>query len=162
MTIDNKRLALLEGKNPLPEEVSTGGMFYRSPMRSITIPPPNYSTSPDDRERLWGYLMGKEEMWKAFKTAILTAKIGEPYDTDLIVYLFSFIDGIPRWVSLLSEWLGMEETREKFGWVECPEYARCSISDGEDGSLEWCKNYDAGECDCKPFGRIRADWAKEG
>ena len=70
---------------------------------------PSYSTFPPDRERLLLYLMGKEEMWKAFKTAILTAKIGEPYDTDLIVYLFSFIDGAPRWVSLLSEWLGMEE-----------------------------------------------------
>jgi len=84
------------------------------------------------------------------------------YDWPFVSWLFSPLDGVPRWVSLLSEWLGMEETREKFGWVECPEYARCSISDGEDGSLEWCKNYDAGECDCKPFGRIRADWAKEG
>lgn len=108
--INNERLAKFEGLHYhkwRPVKIypylicSLCGVYHSEPN-------PDYSTSPDDRERLWGYLMRKEEMWKAFKTAILTAKIGEPYDTDLIVYLFSFIDGVPRWVGLLSDWLGNE------------------------------------------------------
>ena len=113
---------------------------------------PDYSTSPADRERLWLYLMGKEEMWKAFKTAILTAKIGEPYDTDLIVYLFSFIDGVPRWVGLLSDWLGMEETRNRFGWKECPDKGKL-YEDVPVTRCEFC-----GEQCTK--GKIRAEWAR--
>jgi len=113
---------------------------------------PDYSTSPADRERLLLYLMGQEEMWKAFKTAILTAKIGEPYDGGIIVYLFSFIDGAPRWVSLLSEWLGMESTREKWGWEECPT---CWKPGDYTGSLPmFCPK-------CNSSGRVRAEWARE-
>ena len=96
--------------------------------------------------------MGKEEMWKAFKTAILTAKIGEPYDTDLIVYLFSFIDGAPRWVSLLSGWLGMEETRNKFGWVDCPEFEKDIVC-----TFIECSQRNSG---CAITGKIRAEWAR--
>jgi hypothetical protein len=128
MTIDNERLCLFEGQK----------WHKRSEIN------PDYASSADYRERLWEYLMGQEEMWAAFKTAILTAKIGEPYDTDLIVYLFSFIDGVPRWVSLLSEWLGMDSTVERFGWVECPE----------------CHNTDYQCGYCQGRGKVLSEWAK--
>ena len=149
MTIDNKRLALLEGKNPLPEEVSTGGMFYRSSMRSITIPPPNYATSPDDRERLWLYLMGKPGMFNHFFD---WCRDMDTDDDDVVIFIFSPLDGIPRWVSLLSEWLGMEETREKFGWVECPEFEKDIVC-----TFIECSQRNSG---CAITGRIRAEWAR--
>ena len=61
--------------------------------------------------------MGKEEMWIAFEVWIYTRKdSSRPH----IPWLHKPLDGVPRRVSLLSEWLGMEETREKWGWEECP------------------------------------------
>ncbi len=169
MTINNELLAKFEGKCwhavkqsadvqriiSVPAICSCGVICdANGPMkRHIKDSNPSYSTSPDDRERLWGYLMGKEEMWKAFKTAILTAKIGEPYDTDLIVYLFSFIDGAPRWVGLLSEWLGMDETVERFGKVKC---SNC-IAGVEESGPTFIK-----ECTvCDGSGRVLAPWARE-
>ena len=153
MTIDNKRLALLEGKNPLPEEVSTGGMFYRSSMRSITIPPPNYATSPDDRERLWLYLMGKPGMYICFENwAWDKQQKSKLMHLTITQWLFSPLDGVPRWVSLLSEWLGMEETRNKFGWVDCPEFEKDIVC-----TFIECSQRNSG---CAITGKIRAEWAR--
>lgn len=130
--------------------------------QSDFIPNPSYSTSPADRERLLECLMGKEEMWEEFFWWCWNSspKDAQKLRDKFVSWLFLPLDSVPRWVSLLSEFLGLEEVREKFGWVECPEYVHCTISDGEDGNLVWCKNYDAGECSCEPFGKIRAEWAK--
>jgi len=148
MTINNELLAKFEGKWTEWKLSDLVNGLYNVDYDSLN---PSYSTSPADRERLWGYLMGKEEMWKAFKTAILTAKIGEPYDGGIIVYLFSFIDGAPRWVSLLSEWLGMESTREKWGWEECPT---CWKPGDYTGSLPmFCPK-------CNSSGKVLAPWAR--
>ena len=150
MTINNELLAKFEGKWTEWKLSDLVNGLYNVDYDSLN---PSYSTSPADRERLWGYLMGKEEMWKAFKTAILTAKIGEPYDTDLIVYLFSFIDGVPRWVSLLSEWLRLDETVERFGKVKC---SNC-IAGVEESGPTFIK-----ECTvCDGSGRVLAPWARE-
>ena len=159
MTIDNKRLALLEGKNPLPEEVSTGGMFYRSPMRSITIPPPDYSTSPADRGRLWEYLMGKEEMWNSFLDWSVKQywRPQTKADRGFFPWLSLPLDGVPRWVSLLSEWLGMEETREKFGQSKCKHcedgYALRLLGGRVETTNDTCQH-------CDGTGKIRAEWAR--
>ena len=123
---------------------------------------PSYSTSPDDRERLWRYLMGKEEMWDEFFLYELSyGEYRKPIPwTQFIVWLFSPLDGVPRWVSLLSDWLGLEETREKFGWIDCPKDEPIEIDDG-DCKYMACKN--ATEyCTCDGSGKVRAEWAKEG
>jgi len=164
MTIDNKRLALLEGKNPLPEEVSTGGMFYRSPMRSITIPPPDYSTSPADRGRLWEYLMGKEEMWNSFLDWSVKQywRPQTKADRGFFPWLFSPLDGVPRWVSLLSEWLGMDSTVERFGWVEC-QYKKEWPRTKPDGKSTFFCELECNKKDipsCNGTGRVRAEWAR--
>jgi len=62
----------------------------------------------------------------------------------------------------LSEWLGMEETREKFGWEICTSTNRtydcaqdrdeCRLQVGKLGSTTGKR--------C--LGKIRAEWAKEG
>ena len=60
------------------------------------------------------------------------------------------------WVVLLSEWLRLEETREKWGWEECPDKniigglcitkkdSKCPVKEGDNCS-----------------GKIRSAWARE-
>ena len=111
---------------------------------------PSYSTSPADREQLWLYLVGKEEMWKEFDNWAWEQS-GDLITTKYVPWLFLPLDGVPRWVSLLSEWLGMESTREKWGWVECP----CPPEFKGDEEIKRVCPY------CSGTGRIRAEWAKE-
>lgn len=70
---------------------------------------------------------------------------------------FKEVDGknYMRWVVLLSEWLRLEETREKWGWEECPDKniigglcitkkdSKCPVKEGDNCS-----------------GKIRAEWAR--
>ena len=139
--IDNKRLAKFEGA------------CQRCGNRSDCICEINYSTSPDDRERLWLYLMGKEEMWASFRRWVVDAYCRR-LDSDtvpFIPWLFSPLNGVPRWVSLLSEWLGMESVMEKFGWVECPT---CWKPGDYTGSLPmFCPK-------CNSSGKVLAPWAR--
>ena len=139
MTIDNERLCLFEGQK----------WHKRSEIN------PDYSTSPADRERLWEYLMGQEEMWMQFY--IWSHEKKEQGDCNRVIYDWPFVswltlplDGVPRWVSLLSEWLGMESTREKWGWVECP----CPPEFKGDEEIKRVCPY------CSGSGKIRAEWAK--
>lgn len=137
MTINNERLAKFEGKcwhklefdgTAMTRWIGPWTCKHCGKRFEVGKPDnPSYSTSPADRERLWLYLMGKEEMWMQFY--IWSHEKKEQGDCNRVIYdwpfvswLFSPLDGVPRWVSLLSEWLGMESTREKFGWVECPQY----------------------------------------
>lgn len=121
---------------------------------------PSYSTSPDDRERLWGYLMGKEEMWKEFFWWCWNSSPKEAQDLRdrFVAWLTLPLDGVPRWVGLLSDWLGMEETREKFGWVECPQYTPDTdeLVRGICTFIECSKR----NAQCVTSGKIRAEWAR--
>jgi hypothetical protein len=118
---------------------------------------PSYSTSPADRERLLEYLMGKEEMWAAFwKHQWYRQDIPVMYDFQFVAWLTLPLDGVPRWVSLLSEWLGMDKVRDKFGWVECPD-AVFDDSQCETDLRGMCPH----ELGCNDSGRIRAEVAKE-
>ena len=133
MTIDNERLCLFEGQK----------WHKRSEIN------PDYASSADYRERLWLYLMGKEEMWNSF----LDWSVKQYWikaDRGFFPWLTLPLDGVPRWVSLLSEWLGLESTREKWGWVECP----CPPEFKGDEEIKRVCPY------CSGTGRIRAEWAK--
>jgi hypothetical protein len=154
--IDNKRLCLFEGLHYhkwRPVKIypylicSLCGVYHSEPN-------PDYSTSPDDRERLWLYLMGKEEMWEEFFWWCWNSSPKEAQDLRdrFVAWLFLPLDGVPRWVGLLSEWLGMEETREKFGWVECPEFEKDIVC-----TFIECSQRNSG---CAITGRIRAEWAR--
>jgi hypothetical protein len=133
MTIDNERLCLFEGQK----------WHKRSEIN------PDYASSADYRERLWECLVGKEEMWNSF----LDWSVKQYWikaDRGFFPWLTLPLDGVPRWVSLLSEWLGLEEVREKFGTIEC-----------EDNMAAY-PNCVRDNCDCSGSGKIRAEWAKEG
>ena len=147
MTINNELLAKFEGKWKEWKLSYLVDGLYNVDYDSLN---PSYSTSPDDRERLWGYLMGKEEMWMTFYLWAYTKK--EPENPDRVVYDWPFVswltlplDGVPRWVSLLSEWLRLDETVERWGYTECKN-AHC------------CECHDCAECNGS--GRIRAEWAR--
>jgi hypothetical protein len=97
--------------------------------------------------------MGKEEMWAAFwKHQWYRQDIPTMYDFQFVAWLFLPLDGVPRWVSLLSEWLGLESVREKFGTIECPNFNPNPL---DVNCLNWNES-----CFCK-CGKIRAEWAKE-
>ena len=146
MTINNERLAKFEGK--CWHEVDKGLCKHCGKFLPDN---PSYSTSPADRERLWEYLMGKEEMWNSFLDW-LVKQYWIKADRGFFPWLTLPLDGVPRWVSLLSEWLGMESTREKWGTMECPN---CVAGVEEVGRM-FIK-----ECTvCGGSGRIRAEWAK--
>ena len=126
---------------------------------------PDFSTSPDDRERLWEYLMGKKDMWRYFQDwtydvweeDVDLVERGTSWNTeaDRAAWLHKPLDGVQRWVSLLSDWLGMEETREKWGISKCPHYPKeCNGCYRGNANYEWCES-------CDGTGRIRAEWAKE-
>ena len=162
MTINNELLAKFEGKcwhkttNEYPFRCAICGQSETDWQGWFICPHnPDYSTSPADRERLLLYLMGQEEMWMQFY--IWSHEKKEQGDCNRVIYdwpfvswLFSPLDGVPRWVSLLSDWLGMEEVREKFGTTEvCSEFNRW-----HNPCPQFCDKCDDGS------GRIRADWAK--
>ena len=161
MTINNERL--FHFANPEKcwhdaendEQCSKCGKSFRGYyLRSVN---PSYSTSPDDRERLWGYLMRKEEMWEEFFWWCWNSspKDAQKLRDKFVSWLFSPIDGVPRWVSLLSDWLGMEVVRLRFGVKECPYYPEeCDGRYNGNSVYEWCES-------CNGSGRIRAEWAKE-
>ncbi len=160
MTINNERLAKFEGKcwhettNEYPFRCAICGQSETDWQGWFICPHnPNYSTSPDDRERLWLYLMGKPGMYICFENwAWDKQQKSKLMHLTITQWLFSPLDGVPRWVSLLSEWLGMESTRERFGWVECPT---CENKGGTEvlGFTVVCPS-------CSGTGKVRAEWAR--
>ena len=67
-----------------------------------------------------------------------------------------------RWVVLLSEWLSLEETMEKWGWEECQYRKEWPRVTDKRGSVFFCEK----ECGkepppCNGSGKIRAEWARE-
>jgi len=107
--------------------------------------------------------MGKKEMWRYFQDwtcdvweeDIDLVERGTSWNTeaDRAAWLHKPLDGVPRWVSLLSEWLRLESVREKFGTTECPT---CENKGGTEvlGFTVVCPS-------CNGSGKIRAEWAKE-
>ena len=176
MTIDNELLAKFEGKcwHELHEIYLTNNhTVATTPVQECALcgcrypEYPDYSASPDDRERLWLYLMGKEEMWTAFYLWSYAEK--SPEECHRVVGDWPFVswltrlddNGVPRWVSLLSEWLRLDETIERFGWEQCTEDNRPSdcMQDRDECRLQVGKMGDSsGKC-C--LGKIKAEWAKE-
>ena len=134
MTINNERLAKFEGQK----------WHKRNEIN------PDYASSADYREQLWLYLVGKEEMWKEFDNWAWEQS-GDLITTKYVPWLTLPLDGVPRWVSLLSDWLGLESVRERFGWVECHG------CDGKDSVPIECSE---GNKECGGSGKIRAEWAK--
>jgi hypothetical protein len=152
--IDNELLAKFEGRWKEWKPSDPVDDLYNVDYDSLN---PSYSTSPADRERLLEYLMGQEEMWMQFY--IWSHEKKEQGDCNRVIYdwpfvswLFSPLDGVPRWVPLLSDWLGMEEVREKFGTTECP----CPPEFKGDEEINRVCPY------CSGSGKIREEWAKEG
>lgn len=96
--------------------------------RSDCICEIDYATSPADRERLLQYLMGQGEMWKefymwSFDSDAFSYPLDDIYDWEFWQWLFlpRPDSDIPRWLFLLQEWLQLEDTRERFGVVNCKE-----------------------------------------
>ena len=174
MTINNERLAKFEERcwhktiNEYPFMCAICGQTETDWQGWFICPHnPDYSTSPADRERLWLYLMGKEEMWTAFYLWSYAEK--SPEECHRVVGDWPFVswltrlddNGVPRWVSLLSEWLRLDETIERFGWEQCTEDNRPSdcMQDRDECRLQVGKMGDSsGKC-C--LGKIKAEWAKE-
>ena len=151
MTINNELLAKFEGKWKEWKLSDLVDGLYNVDYDSLN---PSYSTSPDDRERLWGYLMGKEEMWEEFFWWCWNSSPKEAQDLRdrFVAWLTLPLDGVPRWLHFLSEWLGMESTRERFGWVECH---------GCDGKNSVPIECSEGNKECGGSGKICAEWIKE-
>jgi hypothetical protein len=97
-------------------------------------------------------------MWDAFLSVHPFA-----WDGKAIPYLFSLIDeGEPRIMVLLSEWLALPETREMWGWEECPYRKEWPRTAKDGGSSFFCEK----ECKQEPLpcngtGRVKAEWAIE-
>jgi hypothetical protein len=144
MTINNERLAKFEGK--CWHEVDKGLCKHCGKFLPDN---PSYSTSPADRERLLEYLMEKKDMWDEFCEWAWKKNSEERVWNKVpwfVHWLTHPLDGTPRWVSLLSEFLGLEEVREKFGWEKCPN----------------CDVFYTGFCTtCSGTSKIHAEWAKE-
>ena len=165
MIINNERLARFEGKcwhefSEYPRHCAICKEFVSS--QELPVKNPDYASSAEYRGRLWEYLMEKKDMWRYFQDwtydvweeDVDLVERGTSWNTeaDRAAWLHKPLDGVPRWVSLLSEWLGLESTREKFGMIKCPN---CVAGVEEVGRM-FIK-----ECTvCGGSGRIRAEWAK--
>jgi hypothetical protein len=122
---------------------------------------PSYDTSPADRERLLEYLMEKKDMWRYFQDwtydvweeDVDLVERGTSWNTeaDRAAWLHKPLDGVPRWVSLLSDWLGMESTVERFGWTPCDGFPECM-----QGERDVCKYPDMR---CEGNGKTRGQYA---
>jgi hypothetical protein len=171
MTINNELLAKFEGKcwhkttNEYPFRCAICGQSETDWQGWFICPHnPDYSTSPADRGRLWEYLMGKEEMWNSFLDWSVKQywRPQTKADRGFFPWLFSPLDGVPRWVSLLSEWLGMDSTVERFGWVEC-QYKKEWPRTKPDGKSTFFCELECNKKDipsCNGTGRVRAEWAR--
>jgi hypothetical protein len=112
---------------------------------------PDYSSPNTYLPFLQWFWKEKGETWEEF---CRWEKVRDPWlDSEEFfeVWLFSLTDeGEPRIMVLLSEWLALPETREMWGWKECPryedEYCPCGFSD----------------YNCVGNNKIKDEWAKEG
>ena len=173
--IDHKLLTLLEGKcwhKIVDYEIVPYGRFICSNCHEPAhrCKNPDYSSPNTYMPFLQWFWKEKKEMWKVFYwwgydeylDAYRTLEDFESFQEDYSVWSFSLTDeGEPRVMILLSEWLALPETRERWGWEECPECKGEKIviydrdTDEPNGNdYEPCPK-------CNGTGRIKAEWAKE-
>lgn len=129
----------------------TRSLYKCSCMEHQSIEPlsrlnPDFSDDHTAMELLRWFFKEKEGMFMEF------------YDyMDIVAedfILLKEVDGkqYMSWVVLLAEWLRLEETREKWGWEECPT---CWRPGDYTGPLPmFCPR-------CNGSGKIRAEWARE-
>lgn len=97
---------------------------------------PSYSTSPADRERLWFFLVrDKKEMYYEFHEWAEFNYGQQMYRIDFDIWLsLPNDDGVPRWVSLLSEWLQLDSTIRRFGYEQGELTVEAAWDDGDWGT----------------------------
>ena len=117
---------------------------FRFPDRSTPFPF-DFSSDHTAMELLRWFERERKDMCEAFQKYFpLTAY-------DFSIFLERKGKSYMRWVVLLYEWLGLEETREKWGWEECP----CPPEFKGDVEINKACPY------CNGSGKIRAEWARE-
>ncbi len=169
--INHKLLCLLEGK--CWHEWEGGWSFpgeqhdYKCKKCGLIIPlamlqdlhlpipvSPDYSSPNTYIPFLQWFWKEKREMWGRFLGWVYIKEhkpaLSGMWKTGIFIsWLFSLTpDNEPRIMVLLSEWLALPETKEKWGWEK-----------------DACNNrLDCSDCnkDCDGTGRIKAEWAKEG
>ena len=122
---------------------------------------PDFSDDHTAMELLRWIEENKLNMWKAFIEWARPAYVHWCWDYLLLLWVNNKVDAdsksYMRWVVLLAEWLRLEETREKWGWEECPNceqgYAIRKVGDRMEGTTDRCQY-------CNGTGKIRAEWAK--
>jgi hypothetical protein len=119
---------------------------------------PDYSSPNTYLPFLQWFWKEREVMWYSFTFWAYTRKCTLPDKDAYYIWLFSPTDeGEPRIMVLLSEWLTLPETKEKWGWEECESFLNCPfLHKGQE-------KYDRKNClkNCDGTGRIKAEWAKE-
>jgi hypothetical protein len=104
----------------------------------------------------------RKEMWDAFNRDLFDFAVWSKAGRKE-AWLFSLTENNePRIMVLLSEWLALPETREMWGWEECPYRKEWHRTAKDGGSSFFCEK----ECKqepppCNGTGRIKAEWAKE-
>jgi hypothetical protein len=129
---------------------------------------PDYSSPNTYIPFLQWFWKEKREMWEEFGNWQWERWFQEdealrPYTINSnYMWLFSLTtEGEPRIMVLLSEWLALPETREMWGWEECPYRKEWHRTAKDGGSSFFCEK----ECKqepppCNGTGRIKAEWAK--
>ena len=154
--INHKLLCLFEGKcwhkwswKPTTELNDLVYLCTLCGERTSDIPFLDYSSPNTYIPFLQWFWKGKREMWGRFLGWVYIKEhkpaLSGMWKTGIFIsWLFSLTpDNEPRIMVLLSEWLALPETREKWGWEECPE----------------CHNDGDYQCGyCKGHGRIKAEW----
>ncbi len=179
MTID-ELLCKFQGKcwheweyNEYWEDPVMGDVFRKCKLCGEKLIHPQGSTNPFDflrpdfsddhtaMELLRWFQREKKNMYDWFCAWMLRENPKAPVGiNNQLIYINQQIEAdsksYMRWVVLLAEWLRLEETREKWGWEECPDKniigglcitkkdSKCPVKEGDNCS-----------------GKIRAEWARE-
>lgn len=111
--------------------------------KDTTVTYPDYSF-PENRDEFFTWLCRERpEMWRKFDDWAFDRwddlQTGQSY----IGWLFFSSPSRPR--DLLAEWLRLDETIKRFGWVKCPN----------------CDVFNTGFCNtCGGSGKVLSPWAK--
>ena len=182
MTID-ELLCKFQGKcwheweyNEYWEDPVMGDVFRKCKLCGEKLIHPQGSTNPFDflrpdfsddhtaMELLRWFQREKKNMYDWFCAWMLRENPKAPVGiNNQLIYINQQIEAdsksYMRWVVLLAGWLRLEETRNDWGWEECPEckdgYAMRKLGDRVETTIEQCQH-------CNGDGKIRAEWAREG
>jgi hypothetical protein len=169
MQINHKLLCLFEGKcwHGVENEAMNkdwvcsvcGDEFREEDYSPLNICMPFLQWFWKERKEMWEEFGNWQwERWFQEDEALRPYTINSNY-----MWLFSLTtEGEPRIMVLLSEWLALPETREMWGWEECPYRKEWPRTAKDGGSSFFCEK----ECKqepppCNGSGRIKAEWAIE-